>query len=106
MEEHQIPVHELELPSAILEVVRSIEERVGRSISFRMVDRFPMPAEGQAEILNGTPIVRFTSAGRRPDNILHELLHLECEIAGYPRSETIAMFTTSPPVGGLFLNIG
>jgi hypothetical protein len=90
MEERPIPIQDLKLPPVILEVARSIEERIGRSISFRVVDRFAMPAEGQAEILNGIPIVRFTAAGRRPDNILHELLHLDCEIDGYPRSVTVS----------------
>ena len=73
------------------DVAGSIGKKLGRSISFRMADPTEMPgAEGRAEILNGSAIVQFTAAGRRPSNILHELLHLECEIAGYARSETVS----------------
>jgi hypothetical protein len=90
MIEREILLDELQLPDTVIEVGNGIEKSFGRPVRYVVVDRLLIPAEGEAGVYDGIPTVRLTQAGCRLDNILHELLHLECEAQGFPRSETIA----------------
>jgi hypothetical protein len=96
MEYQVIDRSKLKLAKKIDPLIASIEELFGRSVVFTMIDDHSY-AEAFAEVLSdGTPLIGMTSAGYREITIVHELLHLECEALGFPRTRTVGKTATLP----------
>lgn len=86
----------IKLPGKIDPLIASIEESLGRPVVFAMIDDHSY-AEAFANVQSdGTPLIGLTSAGCREITIVHELLHLECEALGFPRTRTLGKTAKLP----------
>ena len=78
----------LNLPAKLTLLIKEIESKAKCSISFRETKEQSM--EGGARLENGVPCIYLkVPAGLRDICICHELLHLQCELAGFPRTKTL-----------------
>lgn len=87
----------LNLPEKIFPLITSIEGAFARPVVFAMVDDL-LHAEAYGGLDdNGTPLVCMMPHGCREITIVHELLHLECEAQGFPRTRSQGGTAKLPP---------
>jgi hypothetical protein len=86
-----IKIRDLNLPQHLLNLISKIESKTGEKLVFNQYVPGPEISliEAQAGIINGIPTIILSPSGFRNITILHELLHLELELLGYPRTMSL-----------------
>lgn len=87
----------LNLSAKVDPLIEDVEKLFGRPVVFAMMDDL-LHAEAMGAVdVNGAPFVGMMPHGCREITIVHELLHLECEAHGFPRTRSELGTAKLPP---------